>query len=87
MESETFDRIVELVREGSYKISAHALGELIEDDLTADDVVNNIGDVELLEDYPDFRRVVASCSCRYAKAMCRYTLSGAYRKATTRRRC
>lgn len=54
MESETFDKIVELVGEGNYKISTHALGELIEDELTADDVVNNIGDAELLEDYPDF---------------------------------
>ena len=54
MNSGTFDRILKLVREGTYKISTHALAELIEDELTSDDVVSSMSDAELIEDYPDF---------------------------------
>ena len=53
-ESETFDRVRELVESGEAKISDHGLRELGADSLTAREVVAGVIDGVVVEDYPAF---------------------------------
>jgi hypothetical protein len=52
--SETLEQIRVLIARGNVKVSDHGYDELAEDDIVVRDVVNNVRDAELLEDYPDF---------------------------------
>ncbi|WP_456450156.1 DUF4258 domain-containing protein [Hydrogenimonas sp.] len=53
-ESVTFERIVELVKDGNVLISNHGYDELADDDISVMEVVESIEKAEVLEDYPDF---------------------------------
>ena len=53
-ESATFVRIMELVREGSAKISDHALDALRDDALTSREVVAGVEMGVVVEDYPEY---------------------------------
>ncbi|QTA88966.1 DUF4258 domain-containing protein [Desulfonema magnum] len=43
-----------MVEAGDVRISEHGYDELINDDLTAREIVGGIGSAVLIEDYPDF---------------------------------
>ena len=50
----TFDRIRILVSDGNVRISEHGYDELAADGLLAREMVEGVGNAELLEDYPDY---------------------------------
>ena len=50
----TFDQIKTLVSDGNVRISEHGYDELAADGLLAREMVEGVGDAELLEDYPDY---------------------------------
>ncbi len=50
----TFDRIRQLVKSGDVKISEHGYDELMEDNLTAREIIESIEKSILVEDYPNF---------------------------------
>jgi len=52
--SDTFRQIVDLVQRGEVKISEHGYDEIAEDGLFARDIVSDVSNGRLLEDYPDF---------------------------------
>ena len=54
--SEIFERIRDLVKKGSVRISEHGYDELSVDGLTARELVNGVATGEMLENYPDFRK-------------------------------
>lgn len=55
-DSDTINKVLTLVAKGEFKISEHALEELIEDDLGRSDVIDSIATADLLENYPYFRK-------------------------------
>ncbi len=57
MEKASFlKKVKDLVKDGSYKISEHALNALIEDDLERGDIASLDGTVEVIEFYPEFAK-------------------------------
>jgi hypothetical protein len=52
--SDTLRRVVELVRGGEVRISAHGYDEMAEDDILAGEAINGVGAAVVVEDYPDF---------------------------------
>ena len=50
----TFDRIRTLVSDGNVRISEHGYDELVADGLLAREIVEGVGNAELLEDYPNY---------------------------------
>ena len=50
--SETLRRIVDLVRAGEVRISAHGYDEIAEDGLLAGEVIDGIEAAIVIEDYP-----------------------------------
>ena len=54
LESETFDRVRELVMQGEAKISEHGLQELQADAITVREIVSGVADGIVVEDYPNF---------------------------------
>lgn len=52
--SKTFTRILELIEKKEVKISAHGYDELAEDDILVKEVLVNLKDATVLEDYPDY---------------------------------
>ena len=60
--SETLARIVDLVRVGEVRISAHGYDEIAEDGMLAGEVVDGIEAAVVIEDYPDLsQRPLCSC--------------------------
>ena len=53
-ESKIFSRIRELIEAGDVKISAHGYDELSSDDILVKDVLANVNDANILEEYPEF---------------------------------
>ena len=56
MNSITWTRVSELVAAGTWKISEHALDELIADDIFVSDIVAGVAKATLVEDYPDYKK-------------------------------
>ncbi len=54
--SETFQLIRELVTRGEVQISAHGYDELAADDILVKDILANVEDGFVVEDYPDFAK-------------------------------
>lgn len=52
--SDTFERITRLVTAGSVRVSEHGYDELMADDIFSRDIVTDIGDGRVVEDYPDY---------------------------------
>jgi len=52
--SETLRRIVDLVRAGEVRISAHGYDEIAEDGLLAGEVIDGIEAAIVIEDYPTY---------------------------------
>jgi hypothetical protein len=52
--SETLTRIVDLVRVGEVRISAHGYDEIAEDGMLAGEVVDGIEAAVMIEDYPTY---------------------------------
>ena len=52
--SETFERIRQLVRAGSVRISEHGYDEMAADDILARDVIGGVAAGVVVEDYPDY---------------------------------
>jgi hypothetical protein len=52
--SETFSRIVELVRRGDLRISEHGYDELAADGIFARDIVEGVEEAMEIEHYPDY---------------------------------
>ncbi len=54
--NKTFTRILELLKTDQVKISSHGYDELAEDGILVKDVLANIQDAKILEDYPDYSK-------------------------------
>jgi hypothetical protein len=52
--SDTFQRIVALVRSGEVRISEHGYDEMVEDDLGVKEAIAGISTGVVVEDYPDY---------------------------------
>jgi hypothetical protein len=52
--SQTFQAILQLIERGEVRVSAHGYDELAEDGLFVRDVLANIVDAVIVEDYPDY---------------------------------
>ncbi len=52
--SDTFKKILELIEKGEIKISNHGYDELAEDGILVKDVMANVEDGKVVEDYPDY---------------------------------
>jgi len=52
--SDTFRRIVDLVRGGEVRISAHGYDEMAEDGILAGEVIDGVGAAVVVEDYPTY---------------------------------
>lgn len=52
--SDTLRRIIDLVRKEEVKISEHGYDEIAEEGLFVRDIVSDVSNGRLLEDYPDF---------------------------------
>ena len=52
--SETFRRVVELVRRGQVRISSHEYDEMADDGILAGDVMDGLTDAVVVEDYPAY---------------------------------
>ena len=52
--SDTFHRIVTLLESNDVRISEHGYDELVDDDITIDDVMASVREGTVVEDYPDF---------------------------------
>lgn len=54
--SRTFQQILELVRTGQMRISAHGYDELAADDILIDDILEGLEQGIVVEDYPTYRK-------------------------------
>jgi hypothetical protein len=52
--SDTFRRVVDLVRGGQVLISSHGYDEMAEDGILANDMINGVADAIVVEDYPAY---------------------------------
>jgi hypothetical protein len=52
--SDTFRRVVDLVRGGQVLISSHGYDEMAEDGILANDTINGVADAIVVEDYPAY---------------------------------
>lgn len=52
--SDTFRQIVDLARRGEIRISEHGYDEIAEEGLFVRDIVSDVSNGKLVEDYPDF---------------------------------
>jgi hypothetical protein len=52
--SETFKRILDLIKKGEVKISNHGYDELAEDGLLVKDVIATVKSGKIVEDYPEY---------------------------------
>jgi|GEM_PF-5218921 len=82
--SEIFERIRDLVKKGSVRISEHGYDELSVDGLTARELVNGVATGEMLENYRTFERGHAVSFYSTILTDHRYMLFGMLRKNTTR---
>jgi len=53
---DTLRRIVDLVRDGSVRVSAHGYDELAEDGILVREVIEGAGLAVVVEDYPDYAK-------------------------------
>jgi hypothetical protein len=54
--SETLQQIISLIIRGEVRITAHGYDELAADDIFVKDVIADIRDAIVVEDYPDFHK-------------------------------
>lgn len=53
---DTFCRVVELVTNGNFRVSLHAVKELLDDGLLIEPLVNNLAGAIIIEDYPRYHK-------------------------------
>jgi hypothetical protein len=85
--SETLVRIVDLVRAGEVRISAHGYDEIAEDGILAGEVIDGVQAAVVIEDYPTYPKGLVSLSFSRIEEEVRSTWSGASRWGGRRRRC
>jgi hypothetical protein len=54
--SDTFRQVVDLVRAGELRISAHGYDEMAEDGILAGEVIDGLGAAVVVEDYPEYAK-------------------------------
>jgi hypothetical protein len=54
--NDTLRRIVDLVRSGGVRISAHGYDEMAEDGILAGEVIDGAGTAVVVEDYPEYAK-------------------------------
>jgi len=54
--SDVLARIQALARDGEIRISEHGYDELVEDGLSAREVIGGVGEAILVEDYPNYHK-------------------------------
>jgi len=52
--SATFDKIIKLVAQGAIRISAHGYDELSDDNISVREIMNDINNALVVEDYPEY---------------------------------
>lgn len=52
--SETFKRVLDLIKKGEVKISNHGYDELAEDGLLVKEVITTVKNGKVVEDYPEY---------------------------------
>ena len=52
--SETWTRVLALCAQGEIRLSDHGYDELAEDGIFASDIITDVGEAIVIEDYPDY---------------------------------
>jgi hypothetical protein len=84
--SDTFESVTRLVAAGSVRVSEHGYDELMADGIFSRDIVTEIGDGKVVEDYPIIPKDPVFWCYRETGMVIRYTSCGAFLKGTRNQR-
>lgn len=82
--SETFKKIIVLIKKGEVRISNHGYDELAEDGLTVKEIMASVNDGKVVEDYPDYPKDHVSLYCKEIEKGIRYMWYGAFQRMLLR---
>ena len=54
IESETFSKVCQLIKQGDVRVSSHGYDELAEDGILVKEIIAGVASGRVIEDYPDF---------------------------------